>query len=76
MERTKKGGGGGGGGGGVEDYRFTTHNCPVCEDLMATLENERNALVWLLQTCTNKSNQTLGDEINRSLEFENLYIFG
>ena len=59
-----------------ENHRFFKHNCPVCQDLTVNLENEHNALVWLLETCTNKSNLTLGDEFNRSLQFKHLSIFG
>ncbi|KAL5475188.1 hypothetical protein EMCRGX_G027257 [Ephydatia muelleri] len=56
-------------------WRFFKHNCPVCQDLTVNLENDHNALVWLLETCTNKSNLTLGDEFNRSLQFKHLSIF-
>ena len=59
-----------------ENHRFFKHNCPVCQDLTVNLENDHNALVWLLETCTNKSNLTLGDEFNRSLQFKHLSIFG
>ena len=57
--------------------RFSTESCPVCFKLKDSLNSEYIALTFVLGTCTNStSNVTLIAGSDRSIQFQNLVIFG
>ena len=57
-------------------HRFATQSCPICFKLKNSLNAEYKSLQFLLETCTKTSNATLNSESDRSIQFQNLVIFG
>lgn len=58
-------------------FRFATVSCPTCIKQVEYLRSEYIALQSLLERCAPDFNMSLpSDEANRSVQFQNLVIFG
>ena len=56
-------------------HRFAKEDCPVCSQLKNALEKEYNDLEDLYHVCIDNKT-ALNAETDRSIQFENLVIFG
>ena len=62
---------------GFKIVRFAAADCPTCIKQKQASQEEISALNVLLQNCAPYFNATITvDEVNRSLQFQNLVIFG